>query len=88
MPGKHDSQTVNVLVNDQLVGRWEIAEHLFHTQQLKLPTSALHASGPTRFKFEFPDARSPASLGESEDTRQLGLAFRRLRVTELDASER
>jgi cyclopropane fatty-acyl-phospholipid synthase-like methyltransferase len=45
------------------------------------PVDATGLKNPVTFQFEYAATSSPASVGENDDTRELALGFRRLKIT-------
>ncbi|MEM9182076.1 MAG: sulfatase-like hydrolase/transferase [Pseudomonadota bacterium] len=86
-PPRLPSQNVRVLVNGEAVGSWQFTEAEFQVSRMAIPASAITRQAPAAIRFEFPDARSPSSLGAGKDLRELGLAFRTVSFeAEVDAS--
>jgi hypothetical protein len=100
VPGKLDSQRVNILINDEQVGQWVVRRpetgwwrrlssridrtKRFQGQRVIIPRHLLKGSRMT-ITFELPDAASPAALRASGDNRILGIAVRRIVLQKLDA---
>ncbi len=86
-PPKMTVQNVRVIVNGEAVGSWQFSEPGFQIAKVDVPASIIGRQSPVKLRFEFPDARSPSSLGTGKDLRELGLAFRKLSlVSNADAS--
>lgn len=71
-PGTLDKQRVNIYVNNQKVGNWEITD----CQNKEVIISRDYILNKTlNIVFELPDAVSPRELWGVEDNRLLGVAF-------------
>jgi hypothetical protein len=77
-PGKLTAQRLIIRVQQETVARLELSENRFQTIEAVIPAHLLRTDGVTRIAFETPDAATPAALGVSADTRQLGVGFRAL----------
>jgi hypothetical protein len=77
VPGHIEAQNVNIYVDDRKVGSWCVKKA--GVFKVKIPKRFTHDSR-MRIRFELPDTASPASFGTSKDTRDLGVAFRSIRI--------
>lgn len=75
-PGRVKSQRVNVLVNGRAVGTWTIKRKGFKEHTLVVLPGFFTDPERTVITFQIPDARAPADMGESIDTRRLGIAVK------------
>jgi hypothetical protein len=81
---KHPFQIVDVLVNGYFAGtlRYDLRANT-GVRVVKIPKAlALEKNGQLSIKFNFRNAKSPAELGLSDDTRRLGMAIRSLELRE------
>ena len=77
VPGQIEAQNVNIYIDDRKLGSWFVKKA--GVFKVKIPKKLTHDSR-MRIRFELPDAASPASFGKSKDTRDLGVAFRSIRI--------
>lgn len=98
--GKQDSQTVDIYINDEPIGRWVVTNpkmnlwqrirsridraRRFQEQTIIIPGNLLNDSKMT-ITFQLPDATMPSELRVSGDERSLGIAVRWIVLTELSA---
>ena len=75
-------QTVNVLVNGQKAGEWNITTGGIQELTLTIPKGLLGDSDSLYITFDMPDAVSPKSIGAGKDRRMLGIALRTLALDE------
>ncbi len=75
VPNRIGSQKIQIHVNRQLAGEWEIAQSDLQQKTLKIPNHLLKDQDTIAITFETPGAVSPSSLGVSPDVRELGLAM-------------
>lgn len=74
-------QPVDVMANGEKIAHWEVAEEATFTATV--PAKFLVNPEDVLFvEFQLPGAVSPASLGQSGDSRRLGLRVRELSVTQ------
>jgi hypothetical protein len=73
-------QLVNVTINDHQVGEWIFDKPEGQEKSIKIPHEVLN-EGVQYITFDLPDAKSPFSVGLSEDRRTLGLAVRSIVIT-------
>ena len=78
--GRLDRQRITVLANGLVVAEWMVDEIAFHERSLDIPVDTLRDSDQLVLTFLLPDTTSPASLDVNTDSRELGLAFRWLRI--------
>ena len=78
---KIKKQTVNVLVNDKFVTKWNISKA--GTYAFDLPVDFETDDNKMTIKFEIPDAKSPKELKLSSDARKLGLGMKRLVLSQV-----
>ncbi len=78
--GKLKSQRVRVFANEHEIAEWEVKVN--DKYQALIPKNTLPDHGVLRLHFELPDAVSPKSLGLSEDTRDIALAFVEMKIVE------
>ena len=77
--GNVKRQEVQVFVNGSNVGKLEFRRHAVQT--LVIPEDKLPSGDATvTLEFRIPTATSPASLGESDDKRKLGISVKSLRM--------
>jgi hypothetical protein len=81
VPGRLDEQEVDVELNGQPVGTWQLRYHGFRTYSVRLPRSL--QAPQDRVRLRFPDAAAPRDLGRGVDARRLAIAVRMLRVDPL-----
>ncbi|MDQ6626451.1 MAG: hypothetical protein M3Y69_10005 [Verrucomicrobiota bacterium] len=70
-------QAMVVTFNDEVTKGFEITTET--TAALEVPASVWNSAGSAVLKFDFPNAVSPLAAGVSEDPRELGCAFQRIR---------
>lgn len=75
VPNRISSQKIQIRVNRQLAGEWEIAQSDLQLMTLKIPNHLWNDRDEIAITFETPGAVSPSSLGVSPDVRELGLAM-------------
>jgi hypothetical protein len=71
---------VNVTVNGHSVGNWIFDKPEIQEKSLIIPCGVLN-QGMLHITFELPDAKSPQSLGLSDDDRKLALAVQSIVIT-------
>ena len=79
---EHPRQRVHIQANGQSLAQldYEWGTDLRH-RRLRIPASVVAAGqGQLLLRFQFPDAVSPAALGQSQDGRQLALGMLSLRM--------
>lgn len=74
-------QHVILYANDQKIADYDHIEE--ETKKITIPTECI-VDGKLDLRFELPDAKSPKSLGVSEDARKLGLAMKALQINVLE----
>lgn len=72
VPGKHDEQRVNIALNGQRLQILLLKEEAAREDALVLPKEILRQKNV--LTFGLPDAVSPKSVGQGDDTRPLGIA--------------
>jgi hypothetical protein len=77
LTGRHPEQRLHVAINETEIGRCGVTHQSFF--KFTLPRSLL-AEERTMIRFLHPDAISPVMLGISADPRQLGLAFKKIKI--------
>jgi lipopolysaccharide transport system ATP-binding protein len=82
LPPGTQAQTVELIVADRPIKQWTVA-HLM-TLEAEIPAGMLAEHAETQLWFRLPDAVSASTAGLSEDSRELGLAFRRVSFFPLD----
>lgn len=75
-------QLVNVTVNGHHVGEWVFDKPDVQEKSIEIPQGILD-EGMQYIAFDLPDAKSPQSLGLSDDVRVLALAVRSIVITNL-----
>jgi hypothetical protein len=75
-PGRLPRQRVHVLLDGRPIARLWLAEPETRLHSMAIPEP--ECQGRAALTLLLPDARSPAALGLSDDTRRLGLAFESL----------
>ena len=80
VPGKHDSQMVNVFINGNPIDQWMFTEEGEQEKTLIIPNSWT-SQGVLSINLEMPDAKSPKELGVSEDARKLAIAIHSISLT-------
>lgn len=75
-------QKVNVLINGQKAGEWNITTGGVQELTLTIPKGLLGAADTLYITFDMPDAISPKSIGAGKDRRVLGIALRTLALAE------
>ncbi|UUY09034.1 glycosyltransferase [Pseudomonas sp. J452] len=76
------SQRVDIYMADTCIGAWHFdPSNNDGKHQCRIPGNSFISKHLT-LRFQLPDARSPASLGVSSDTRRLGLALLTLSLSE------
>jgi hypothetical protein len=73
VPGKHDEQRVNIALNGQHLQALSLKEEAAREYDLVLPKEMLRQKNV--LTLELPDAVSPKSLGQGDDTRPLGMTM-------------
>ena len=74
-------QTVEVIVNDQAIARWEfLLNERSRERTLRIPASVVAGQRRVLITLRLPDAESPAHLNLSADRRLLGLRIVRFRL--------
>jgi hypothetical protein len=81
-PGIADKQTVNVLINGQKAGGWNITTRGIREMELIIPKGLLNGVNSLAVTFNLPDAISPKNSGSGKDQRKLALAFRTMTLRE------
>ena len=72
-------QPVRIYANDQIVADYDASGA--ESKTFVLPKEAIGKDNKLLLKFELPGARSPASLGQSDDTREIALAFKSIKIS-------
>lgn len=72
-------QRIRLSVESVVVGEWEV----IGAATLHFISDRPRHCDRLRLKFQFPDAVSPRQIGISEDPRNLSIALRRLKLTQL-----
>ncbi len=87
-PG-HPRQRVRVLLNDTPLGLITYSEGADNqARRIRVPHALAATVGAgARLRFEFPDATSPAALGQSIDARRLAFGIASLRVEDVPAAK-
>lgn len=75
---KVDKQKVNVYINGEKLGKWDIASA--GEYEITIPESYITSS--LKIDFELPDASSPSESNISNDTRILGIAVQSITLSE------
>jgi hypothetical protein len=73
VPGKHEEQRVNILVNEKPLTRLVLRDPEPKVYVVTIPPGTLRDKNIISFRCM--DAASPKSYGISRDSRKLGLAF-------------
>jgi hypothetical protein len=75
MPPKITAQQVEVYFDQTLLDRWNMAKPDEPPRKIRIPARVWNAHAEHQLMFNFPDARSPRSLGVTPEIRVLGAAF-------------
>jgi hypothetical protein len=78
IPGRLTEQRLQVLINDTPVGNFDVTQQSF--LRCAVPPAVIPDAPRMIVRFLHQDAMSPASLGVSDDSRLLALAFKRVRL--------
>lgn len=76
----HPAQIIEVLANGALLDRLAYEDSEMIEKRLRLPETIAKSGGDVVLTFRMPSAKSPAELGMSSDTRQLGLGVISMRL--------
>jgi hypothetical protein len=79
VPGRLTEQRLRVSVNGTTISEFSVTHQSF--LRCPIPAGLLCDTPRMIVQFVHPDAASPASLGVSDDSRPLALAFKRVRLT-------
>jgi hypothetical protein len=77
----HPEVRVDVLVEKILVGQWTISSDPFKNYTVNIPANVLPENGKLDLEFVIHNPISPLKLGESSDSRNLGLAVRNISIS-------
>lgn len=80
MNERHPALHVEVLYRDQVLGRWSFESATRVHRTLMVPGGLIADDSAPLFRFRILDPRSPSEIGESADSRLLGLGFDTLRL--------
>ena len=69
---KIKSQKVNIYINGKKSGQWILKSPETSLQEIKIPRKLIKDKS-VKITFELPDAKSPASIGTSQDPRELAI---------------
>jgi hypothetical protein len=75
---RHPAFSAQVFVNDRPLATWQFRNGEIPVTTVRVPAAVLAASTVTEIRIEFQNLASPKSLGQSGDTRLLGLRFQEL----------
>ena len=78
---KHPEVYVDVLIEEILVDTWFISSNLFKDYLVVIPAEVIPDDGKLDIEFVINNPISPFDLGESSDSRNLGLAFRDVSIS-------
>ncbi len=81
-PPKLERQVVDVFLNNHKISRWIFRKRGKQIKEIEIPQSLLDTTQGLRISFSIPRATSPKQVGESEDTRKLGLGFTWLEIVQ------
>ena len=73
VPGKSDSQRVELAMNGAALGMWRLEKH--QVMKVAIPAEVWNSRPEGVLVWYFPDGTTPASLGLALDTRPLALAI-------------
>ena len=79
--GKLKQQEVGVYVNETKVAHWSITKNDWY--EAVIPTT-VNNNGKLMIKFTISDPTSPKEVGQSQDSRKLGIAVKEMLITETD----
>jgi hypothetical protein len=79
VPGKH-SCAFEIRLNEEVVFGGDVHEKQKIKKSIALPSRLLEPNKAVILSFQFPSTRSPADLGLSRDTRQLGICLEELTI--------
>ena len=82
--GKIPSQEVNILVNNTLIGNWNLDTAGIHEESVTIPLQLLDEDGSFVLEFDIPNAAVPKDLGVNGDARMLGIAFLSMSITPIN----
>ena len=74
------AQRVSIIVNNKKIGQWNVMAS--EEYQITIPRKYINSS-VTELNFKLPDAKVPAKLGISADTRNLGILVKSITLSEL-----
>lgn len=78
---EHPELHVDVLVENKLVTRWSINSDQFKDYAVIIPADVLPEDNKLDLEFVIHNPISPLEIGESTDSRNLGLAFRNISIS-------
>ena len=78
--GKLKHQTVTVFVNDTQIATWQIASEGWY--EARIPAENNH-DGKLNIKLTISDPISPKEVGQSQDSRKLGIAVKEMVISEV-----
>ena len=77
-------QSAMVSIGGKVIGEWKLESRGMTRLEAEFEHRAVEDDSQLCLNFEMPDAAVPADLGTGPDTRQLSMAFRRLRLVRVD----
>ncbi|MDP1622335.1 MAG: sulfatase-like hydrolase/transferase [Bacteroidales bacterium] len=80
--GKLDTQRVNILVNNKMVGQWVLTENCLQSKTVLIPNKILNGKS-LDLSFIFPDATSPTSLNLDQDHRLLAIKMKKMLLRQI-----
>ena len=85
VPDPERPQSVTVRANGVVVANWRFSDsEPGHVVSATVPSSVLEGHSTLSLSFDISDPRSPISVGNSADTRQLGLGLMHLKIREME----
>ena len=79
MGGKLKQQKVDVLVGDNKVAEWNVTKDDWYESIIPETT---YSDGKLIIKFKISDPISPKEVGQSQDSRKLGIAVKELVISD------
>jgi hypothetical protein len=81
-PPKLEKQSVDIFLNNHKLARWIFTKRGKQIKEIEIPQSLFDTTQSPRLSFSIPNATQPKQVGESEDSRKLGLGFTWLEIVQ------
>lgn len=78
---KRDRQSVKATLNGQPAGSWELPNTEVFVFHLTVPVDVSQRGGMLTITLDIADTRSPQELGQSTDSRHLGVGLTTIRIS-------